>query len=121
MEDQAKIETPELQPASESAEEPKPDTRKIIIRRKVKERQKSGPDGRLLVDDKKKPIMERDPDSLLTALSYPKGDGVTTATFPADKDEFEVDAILATAAIDTGLFEQSPETKTKLKKEQPTV
>lgn len=125
MEDQAKVETAvvEPQPSAETAEEPNPDSRKIKIRRVVKKRQASGPDGRLLFEDEKKtkPVMEVDPDAILTALSYPKGDGVTTATFPADKDEFEVDAILATAAIDTGLFEQSPETKTKLKKEQPSV
>ena len=108
MEDQAKIETPEPQP-------PAPDSRKIKIRRVVKMRQASGPDGRLLVDDKKQPVMERDPDAVLTALSYARAEKWDTATFDAGKDEFEVDAVLATAAIETGLFKQSPETKTKLK------
>lgn len=112
MEDKDKVQT-EQPPA-----EPTPDSRKIKIRR-VKERQASGPDGRFLLDDKQKPVME--PAEPLTALTYARADKWDTASFPADKDEFEVDAVLATAAIDTGLFEQAPETKTKLKKEQPSV
>jgi len=94
-----------------------PDSRKIKIRRVIKERQKSGPDGRFLFEDEKKtkPLMERDPDFFLTMLTYPKGEGLDTWIADAGKDEFEVPALIAEAAIKTGYFEQSPETITKLK------
>jgi hypothetical protein len=51
------------------------------------------------------------------SFSYEDGSGSLQQWHPEpDKNEFEVKAIIAVAAVASGFFEEAPESKTKLKK-----
>jgi nucleoid-associated protein YgaU len=91
---------------------PEKDTAKVRVIRKTRQMDE-------VVDGEPTGKKVLDPSSLVTAFSYidPENPASTT-TFIADasKDEFSLTPEQATAAIETGGFEVSPESKSKTKK-----
>lgn len=77
--------------ANASAADEKPDSRRVKIQRVGKEP--------------------------ATCIPYEDGSGTMQQWYPAtDKNEFEVPAIIAVAAVASGFFAEEPNSKTKIKK-----
>jgi hypothetical protein len=87
------------------------DSRRVLIRRKMQQVPKLDEAGQPVIEDGK-PVLIDEP---MIRVPYEFEGGHKHIDLPADRNRFELPALVARAVVDTGHFEQDPETRTRLK------